>query len=217
MTSAHPLAPPPPGAPRRVVVVDRQPLDRDLLARALDHADGVAVALVTATLTGSVPDVGCDAVVVRASAPGTDLPAEVARATALPGRPRVVVLAGYVDAYLVERLEAVGADAVASSEVSLAGLLALLGGAPATPVPRPADRRELGLRHRLTPRELEILDHLADGLAPGQIAALLEIRVSTIRDHVKSLRAKLGCTSATQLVVTAHRLGLTPHLDRPLP
>jgi DNA-binding CsgD family transcriptional regulator len=84
-------------------------------------------------------------------------------------------------------------------------------------VPRPADRRALCLGHRLTARELEILDHLAEGLPPGQIAHLLQIRVSTIRDHVKSLRAKLDCTSATQLVIRAHRLGLVPHVGRPLP
>ena len=208
---------PPPAAPAlcRVAVVDRLPLDRELLAGAVAASDGFAVALRAPSLVALVPD-AVDAVLIRASAPGTDLPTEVATATALPDRPRVVVLAGYVDTYLVERLRAFGADVVGSSEMSLAEVLDLLRGAAADVVTRPADRRELGLRHHLTTREQEILDHLAEGLAPGQIAHLLGIRVSTIRDHVKSLRAKLDCTSATQLVVTAHRLGLAPHVGRPL-
>lgn len=204
----------------RVAVVDRFPLDRELLARAVTSSAGFSVALATRSLVGAAPAAGgeepFDAVVIRASAPGTDLPAEVAAAVALPRRPRVIVLAGFVDSYLVERLQAVGADAVASADLSLATVLDLLRGATAEPVPPAADRRELCLGHHLTTRELEILDHLADGLAPGQIAHLLHIRISTIRDHVKSLRSKLDCTSATQLVVTAHRLGLVPHVGRPL-
>lgn len=208
----------------RVAVIDRLALDRELLARALAPSDGFDVALTASSLASlsasdlaaSVLTVPVDAVVIRASAPGTDLPAEVAAAAALPRRPRIVVLAGYVDGYLVEQLQAVGADAVASSDLSLDAVLDLIRGTSTELVPHPSDRRELGLRHHLTARELEILDHLAEGLAPGQIAHLLEIRVSTIRDHVKSLRAKLDCTSATQLVITAHRLGLAPHVGRPL-
>jgi DNA-binding NarL/FixJ family response regulator len=200
-----------------VAVVDRMALDRELLAQAVAHAEGFGVGLAAATLVGAPDLPPCDAVVVRATAPGTDLPAEVAAAVALTPRPRVVVLVGYVDDYVVERLRAVGADAVGSSDLSLADVLDLLCGTVPERPPQPADRRDLGVRHRLTTRELEILDHLADGLAPGQIAHLLQIRVSTIRDHVKSLRSKLGCTSATQLVITAHRLGLAPHVGRPLP
>lgn len=213
-----PATPSPTATTCRVAVVDRLPLDRELLARALDDEPGFRVDLVAATLAAAAPrDDGAplDVVIIRASTPGTDLPSEVALAAALHGRPRVVVLAAYVDAYLVERLREVGAHAVASCDRTLAAVVDLLRGGSADPAP-PTDRRELGLRHRLTTRELEILDHLADGLAPGQIAHLLELRVSTIRDHVKSLRAKLGCTSATQLVITAHRLGLVPHVGRPL-
>lgn len=208
---------PPPLAPDlcRVAIVDRTPLDRELLAGALAVSDGFVLALTAPSLVALAPD-RVDAVLIRASAPGTDLLAEVAAARALRGRPRVVVLAGYVDAYLVERLRALGADAVGSSDLSLAEVLGLLRGATTEVVRHPADRRELGRRHHLTDREQEILDHLAEGLAPGQIAHLLEIRVSTIRDHVKSLRTKLDCTSATQLVITAHRLGLAPHVGRPL-
>lgn len=212
--------PPPPVTVElcRVAVVDRLPLDRELLAAALAATDGFAVALAAPSLAALAPDAveAVDAVLIRASAPGADLPAEVAAARALGDRSRVVVLAGFVDAYLVERLRAVGADVVGSADLSLAEVLDVLRGTTAEVDLRPADRRELGLRHHLTTRELEILDHLAEGLPPGQIAHLLHIRISTIRDHVKSLRAKLDCTSATQLVITAHRLGLAPHVGRPL-
>lgn len=213
LLSPGPEPPPLPLASARVAVVDRSPLDRELLAVALGATDGVVVTGAVATLP-DLPAGPVDAVLVRAGAPGTDLPAEVGAAAGL--RARVVVVATYVDDYLVAQLRAAGADAVVSSDVALSELLDLLRGATAGVVARPADRRELGRRHQLTRREQEILDHLADGLAPGQIAHLLDLRVSTIRDHVKSLRAKLDCSSATQLVITAHRLGLVPQVGRPL-
>jgi DNA-binding NarL/FixJ family response regulator len=197
-----------------VVVVDRLRLDRDLLVHAVAHAEGFAVAHAMATLVGARPDGAADAVAIRATAPGPDLPAEVAAAVALPGRPRVVVLAGYVDGYLAETLRRAGADAVASSAEPLDVVLDLLRGAPVGPTP-PDDPTAPG-PHHLTPREAQVLDLLADGRPPGEIAHLLDLRMSTVRDHVKSLRTKLGCNSATQLVVTAHRLGLVPHLGRPL-
>ena len=207
-----------------VVVVDRSTLDRELLALAIAHAEGFALAAsVRCLATDAVP--AAHVVLIRASSPATDLLAEVAVAAALRGRPRVVVLAGYVDDYLVGSLRDAGADAVVSSDLSLAEVLGVLltrvDGAVSPAVVVAAvtaafDRREVGHRHHITKREQEILDHLANGLAPGEIAHLLHIRLSTIRDHVKSLRAKLGCTSATQLVVVAHRMGLVPHVGRPL-
>jgi DNA-binding NarL/FixJ family response regulator len=213
--------------PCEVVVVDRSRLDRDLLALAVARAEGFALVASVgclATVAETVPP--AQAVVIRASSPATDLLAEVGAAAGLPGRPRVVVLAGYVDDYLVGSLADAGADAVVSFDLSLAEVLGVVRGATVDGAVAPADvvtavtavfdRRELGHRHHLTRREQEILDHLADGLAPGEIAHLLQIRLSTIRDHVKSLRAKLGCTSATQVVVVAHRLGLVPHVGRPL-
>ncbi len=197
-----------------VAVVDRLRLDRDLLVHAVAHAEGFAVARAVATLVDAPATGEVDAVAIRATAPGPDLPGEVAAALALPGRPRVVVLAGYVDDYLADTLQRAGADAVASSAEPLDVVLDLLRGADVGPTP--PDAPAAPGPHHLTPREVEVLDLLADGRPPGEIAHLLDLRMSTIRDHVKSLRAKLGCNSATQLVVAAHRLGLVPHLGRPL-
>jgi DNA-binding NarL/FixJ family response regulator len=208
-------------------VVDRSTFDRDLLALAVAHADGFVLAASVrclATVAETMP--AAHVVMIRASSPATDLLAEVTAAAALRGRPRIVVLVGYVDDYLVGSLRDAGAHAVVSFDLSLAEVLGVLHGAAGEGAVSPADvvvavtaafdRRELGHHHHLTRREQEILDHLADGLAPGEIAHLLQIRLSTARAHVKSLRAKLGCTSATQLVVVAHRMGLVPHVGRPL-
>jgi DNA-binding NarL/FixJ family response regulator len=57
----------------------------------------------------------------------------------------------------------------------------------------------------LTPRELEVLGHLSDGLAPDAIAVLMNVRVRTVRKHTESLRYKLGVRTTRALVaVTRH-------------
>lgn len=62
----------------------------------------------------------------------------------------------------------------------------------------------------LTPRERDVLLHLAQGLAPKAIARLLSISVHTCRGYVKSLLAKLGVRSQLEAVVRAQELGLVP-------
>jgi DNA-binding NarL/FixJ family response regulator len=58
---------------------------------------------------------------------------------------------------------------------------------------------------RLTPRELEVLQGLADGLDNEQIADRLRISVRTERNHLTNVLAKLGVHSRLQALVFALR------------
>jgi DNA-binding NarL/FixJ family response regulator len=60
----------------------------------------------------------------------------------------------------------------------------------------------------LTPRELEVLGLLADGLAHDEIAQRLGIGSETVRTHVRKASSRLGASTRTQAVATAIRLGL---------
>ena len=60
----------------------------------------------------------------------------------------------------------------------------------------------------LTPRELEVLRLLAEGLPNKTVAHRLDISEHTVKFHVNSLLAKLGAQSRTDAVVRATRLGL---------
>ena len=60
----------------------------------------------------------------------------------------------------------------------------------------------------LTPRELEVLQLLAEGLANKGIAQRLEISEHTVKFHVNAIMGKLGAQSRTEAVVRATRLGL---------
>jgi DNA-binding NarL/FixJ family response regulator len=64
------------------------------------------------------------------------------------------------------------------------------------------------LPEQLTPRELEVLRLLADGLPNKTIAHRLGISEHTVKFHVNAILGKLGVESRTEAVVRATRLGL---------
>lgn len=60
----------------------------------------------------------------------------------------------------------------------------------------------------LTPRELEVLQAIADGMANKQIARALGMSEHTVKFHVNAILGKLGASSRTDAVVRATRAGV---------
>ena len=63
---------------------------------------------------------------------------------------------------------------------------------------------------RLSERELEIIQLLAEGLVKKEIASKLKIGYSTVDTHVAHTYEKLNVANAPSAVNRAHRLGLFP-------
>lgn len=55
----------------------------------------------------------------------------------------------------------------------------------------------------LTPRELDVLQCVAEGMSNKQVAQTLSISTTTVRSHVSSLMRKLGLENRTQLAIYA--------------
>lgn len=66
---------------------------------------------------------------------------------------------------------------------------------------------------RLTPRELQILQLLADGRAPDDIATQLGVSRNTLRTHVQNILMKLGVHSKLDAIVAAIRHGRVNTVD----
>ncbi len=155
---------------------------------------------------GSSPDLGLERVAAAAGA-----------------QPPVVLL--LADAALAEDAWAMGARGIlpraAEPPQIVAALAAVVQGLvvvdPAF-IPAlfpPVESRPLGatdvaepLFEELTPRELEVLRLLADGLPNKAIARHLGISEHTVKFHVNAILGKLGAGSRTEAVVRATRLGL---------
>jgi DNA-binding NarL/FixJ family response regulator len=73
------------------------------------------------------------------------------------------------------------------------------------PTPRPV---------RLTPRELEVLALLCEGLPNKLISRRLEISAATVKCHISRILSELRVSSRLQAVVAAQRHGLVNEPDQ---
>jgi DNA-binding NarL/FixJ family response regulator len=64
------------------------------------------------------------------------------------------------------------------------------------------------LLEELTSREMEVLNKLAKGLANKEIADALNISEHTVKDHLKSILAKLRVADRTEAVTTSIQRGI---------
>ena len=60
----------------------------------------------------------------------------------------------------------------------------------------------------LTPRELQVLEQMAKGLANKEIADVLRITGHTVKDHLKSILGKLHVADRTEAVTVALQRGI---------
>lgn len=62
----------------------------------------------------------------------------------------------------------------------------------------------------LTPRETEVLHHVAAGLQNKEVAQKLHLSLATVRNHVHSILTKLGVHSKLEAVSLSFRNGWIP-------
>jgi NarL family two-component system response regulator YdfI len=108
----------------------------------------------------------------------------------------------------VLRDDATAEELIAAVAAAMAGLVVLH---PAALIARPAGmagspRASEGTG--LTPRELEILEMMAEGMSNRRIAVRLGISGYTVKFHVASVLGKLGAASRTEAVTLGLRQGL---------
>ena len=215
----------------RVVVADDQALVRSGFALILGSEPGIAVVAQAADGAGALaaarehlPDV----VLMDIQMPGID-GIEATRhitGSAQTAGVRVLVLTTFgADEYVIEALRA-GASGFVLKDTEPADLIhavtvvaageALLSPAVTRRMinrliqPSPTDQQaHMPTLPPLTQREQEVLAAVALGLSNLEIADRLVVSYSTVKTHVSHLLTKLDARDRAQLVMLAHRAGLT--------
>lgn len=212
---------------RSVVIVDDHALLAEVMAAALRTQDyEVHVVHPSPEMVTDIERCRPDVVLLDLEL-GDDLPSGVDVAASLSDvGVRTVMLTGVQDPVLLGRSLRAGAAGVVPKTVDFESLMnqvqAALDDEPVTPARNERARllasaedhtRTDGpsqLRAMLTDREAVVLDGLVQGLSPQEIADRSFVAVSTVRSQIKSLRAKMGATSALQAVAMAIDRGWEP-------
>lgn len=200
----------PAAAAVRVLVIDDHRVFTELLSLALDASPGARCVAVASSIREGLAKAAAhrlDVVVIDVRLPdGSGLDA-VPALLALHPDARILLLTAHPRADLAERALKAGASGFLAKEEPLSHLL---GAIAAARPDRPAISSALPSADAagLTPREREVLTLMAQGHDPAAIARLLWLSVHTVRDHVKSVLAKLDARSQLAAVSKAIALGL---------
>ena len=173
------------------------------------------------SLAGQWSDVEADIVLVDAAGEQFEGVLDSLAASQLASEANIVVLSDHSEPrWLAEALR-LGVRAVLPGDISPDQLVVALEAASAGfivmhpaevgamfPAAQSASRPLGELPEPLTPRESEVLQMLASGLANKEIAARLSISDHTVKFHVASILGKLGAGSRTEAVSLGIRRGL---------
>jgi DNA-binding NarL/FixJ family response regulator len=215
-----------PTDPITIVIADDHRSFGEAMQIALDREQDLTVIevvgdgelAVTATLENT-PDV----VLMDLRMPGTDGIEATRRIRTQGGRSAIVILTGEDDDAILARAIQAGARGLLPKTSAVQDVASAIRRASrGEPLHRPAEvnrvlraernrserDRDLERRvERLTPRELQILQAMADGQAPDQIIERLGMSRHTLRTHTQNILTKLGVHSKTDAVVAAIRFG----------
>ena len=166
-------------------------------------------------------DVEADIVLVDASGEQSESVIDSLATSRLASEAAFVVLSDHSEPRWISEALRAGFRAVLPSDISPEQLIPALEAAAAGlvvmhpsevdaifPAAEPSSRPLADLAEELTPRESEVLQMLANGLANKEIAARLSISEHTVKFHVASILGKLGAGSRTEAVSLGIRRGI---------
>ena len=209
-----------------ILIVDDHRSFADLLSAALNSVPGmVCVGTATSASEGvsKAVQVKPDIVVMDIQMPGQDGLLATRQIRELVPETLVVVVTAHSDADWVSRASQAGASAFIPKNGSLAEMIDILRRARTGPIlvapstfrgrpARPA-APSVTVVPALTPRELEVLTYLGQGMQVGAMTRVLGISLHTCRGYIKTIHSKLGVSSQLEAVLKAQMLGLIGSAD----
>lgn len=204
-----------------VVLIDDHTLVRQAVAALIEAAPDLHVVGQAGSVkeaNGLIADGLPDVVVVDVSMPdgnGLGLVAELRARSSVLG---IVVLTMHSDDGTLLRALDSGASALVLKTAPADSILSAVRRAADSPQNFNADGlaaavRRQGSAPRLTHREIEVLQLLADGQGVSSVARSLYMSESTVKTHISKIYDKLGARNRAAAVMAAVRLGLVDAID----
>ena len=209
-----------------VLIVDDHRAFGEALAVALDKEDDLEVVVVAVDGESAAEEAEVrqpDVVLVDLQMPGIDGLETSRRIRAVSKETAVVVLTGSDDELALGRAIQAGAHGFLRKTAAVQDLAQAVRAAHRGEPLNGHDEVEFALRRlrrlrardddidqrfdRLTPRELQILQLLAESKTPDEIATELAVSRNTLRTHIQNILMKLGVHSKLDAIVAAIRLG----------
>ena len=206
----------------RVLLVDDHGVVRDALASLINAQADCDVVGATGLARDGVKlcaELNPDVVLLDFGLPDLDGLEAARQILAVNARARILVLTMCENADVAKRMLAIGVRGYVVKSAPSAELLMALrkvarGRRHVTPHVMEAMLDGLGAlsdqppEAALTERELQVLQHIATGLSPPEIAQLLSISPSTVETYRGRLKAKLDLHSTADIIRFALRRGL---------
>lgn len=120
---------------------------------------------------------------------------------------KVIIITSMVEESYLKRAKAAGAESFWYKDVSPESLLEVMDRTPETRLGQVSSTQ-------LTPREIEVLRLVCEGLEYEEIAAELGISSRTVKRFVSSLLEKTGYSNRTRLAIAVTKKNfILPHLE----
>jgi DNA-binding NarL/FixJ family response regulator len=212
-----------------VVIIDQELTFADALAIRLDAEDDIKVVAVVKASSGPVLG-GCANIILLDADLGPDIANPLCDVNSSQ-ETRVVMLSHTSEPERIVAAIQAGAAAWIRKDESVEHLLEVLRGAARgqtwLPVAEKANVLSLLIHQqdsssdgelapaRLTRRERQVLDCLADGAGRSEVAQRLHISVNTVRTHMQNIMTKLGVHSTLEAITMVRRRSRSHPGDRP--
>lgn len=219
--------------PITVLVVDDSPIFRDGLHRALDLVEDIKIVGISSSgeqALRQTQQLQPHVVLLDVNLPGINGLQVTRRLKADHHKVGVIIITGYHDTEQVIHAIRTGASAYCAKDIHAAKLISIIRDVAAGYYYVGDERKTRGevdawLDQQiedstgpftidaeghyipLSPREMEILEHVTHGMINKEIASKLGISQQTVKNHMTSILKKLNVKDRTQAAVTALRRG----------